>query len=101
MWPFYGRELRIRQNFRLDNDLDMIFRRDSQSANSSVLPAVSQDTYSLRNQLGYNVLDNVTLNFILDQKIFQDKSTLDGGRPLAESRDFYAIKFELGLEARF
>jgi hypothetical protein len=101
MWPFYGRELRIRQNFRLDNDFGVVYRRDSQSANTAVLPAVSTDLYSLRNQLGYNVLDNVTLNFILDQKLFQDKSTLSNGQPLAESRDYYAIKFELGLEARF
>jgi hypothetical protein len=101
MWPFYGRELRIRQNFRLDNDLGVVYTRNSQDASSGVLPAVSTDLYSLRNQLGYNVLDNVTLNFILDQRLFQDHSTLADGQPLAESRDYYAIKFELGLEARF
>ena len=101
MWPFYGRELRIRQKFRLDNDVGVVYQRNSQSANSSLLPATSTDLYSLRNQVSYNVLDNVTLNFILTQQVFQDNSTLATGQALVANRSFYSIKIEMGLEARF
>jgi hypothetical protein len=47
------------------------------------------------------VLDNVTLNFTLNQTVFKDGSTLTGGQVLADNRDYYAIKIEMGLEARF
>jgi hypothetical protein len=101
MWPFYGRELRIHQNFRLDNDFNAAFQDGKQDGNVGIPRSTSTQTYSMRNQLGYNVLDNVTLNFTLNQTVFKDGSTLTGGQVLADNRDYYAIKIEMGLEARF
>jgi hypothetical protein len=101
MWPFYGRELRIRQNFQLDNRLSALLHRDTQEVTYASPTLTSQDTYTLRNVIGYNVLDNVKINFILEQKMFQDRSKLSTGADLAENRDYYSIKFELGLEAVF
>jgi hypothetical protein len=98
VWPFNGRELRIRQNFRLDNDLWADYVRRAQKGNNATQSESGSDTYGLRNQLSYNVLDNVKLNFILEQKLYNDASSQ---KALNTSGDYYSIKFELGLEATF
>jgi hypothetical protein len=101
LWPFNGRELRIRQNFTLDNLLDATFSRSNQTVSSAALPATATDRYGMTNTIGYNVLDNVKLNFILIQEIFQDNSTLANGQAVVNDRDYYSFRFELGLEAKF
>ena len=98
MWPFYGRELRIRQDFRLDNDLSAQYRRDSQNLTTASQGATGSDLYTLTNRLGYNVLDNVKLNFTLEQKLYSD---INSQSVVNRSGDYYSIKFELGLEATF
>jgi hypothetical protein len=99
VWPFYGRELRIKQNFRLDNDLTASLRRDSQNATNNTLPDTGSDVYELVNTLGYDVLDNVKMNFSIDEKLF---NSLTAGQDLrAGSGSYYSFTLKLGLEAVF
>jgi hypothetical protein len=98
LWPFYGRELRVKQNFRLDNDFNIVMRRDKQNLTTANLPETGTDIYGLRNQIGYNVLDNVKMNFIVDQQYYHN---VQGEQAINRTGDYYQIKLELGLEATF
>ncbi len=93
-WPFNGRELVIKQSFKLDNDLFMTIRRDKQRSTRAV-PDVSTELYTLRNQLSYNLLENVSFRFLIEQKMYQDHTLIE------QVNDFYSFKLELGLEATF
>jgi hypothetical protein len=98
MWPFHGRELRIRQNFRLDNDLSLSMRREKQSISTNVLSDSGSDVYELINQLGYDVLDNVKIKLTLAQKLF---SSLNAATAVNQTGNYYSVTIKLGLEAIF
>jgi hypothetical protein len=98
MWPFHGRELRIRQNFRLDNDLTLSMRREKQSISTNVLSDSGSDVYELINQLGYDVLDNVKIKLTLAQKLF---SSLNAAAAVNQTGNYYSVTVKLGLEAIF
>jgi hypothetical protein len=97
-WPFYGHELKVKQAFRLDNDLDMQFKVGTQALSNANLPQSGSNTYILRDQLSYNVLDNVKLNFGLEQHLYQN---LYASSAINQAGNYYSFKLSLGVEATF
>lgn len=98
VWPFHGRELRIRQSFRLDNDLSLAMRREKQQVTSQALPESGSDTYTMLNQLGYDVMDNVKMKFSVEQRFF---NALNAQQAVNLGGNYYSIALKLGLEAIF
>jgi len=98
LWPFYGKELKVKQQFRLDNDLDMQFKTGSQSLSTANLPNSGNDTYSLRDQVTYNVLDNLKVNFALQQKLYNNTYA---SQAINQTGNYYSIQISLGAEATF
>jgi hypothetical protein len=99
MWPFNGRELRIKQNFRLDNRLTASLRRETQGVLLNQPTESGSDTYTLLNQVGWDLLENVKTNFTLEQKYFHD--IFATSNVANQSSDYYTIQVKLGLEATF
>jgi len=97
-WPFYGRELKVKQAFRLDNDLDLQFKSGTQTLSNATLPQSGSNTYALRNQLSYNVLDNVKINFGIEQRLYNNLYANDA---INQSGNYYSFKISLGVEATF
>lgn len=98
MWPFYGRELRIRQNFQFDNQFSVAIKHSSQSQSSNALADTGSNTYSLSNQLGYDVLDNVKMNLAVVQSYVDN---LNAAEAVNLTGSYYSVTLKLGLEAIF
>ena len=97
-WPFYGKELKVKQQFRLDNDLDMQFKSGQQHLTSANLPDSGSDLYSLRNQVTYNVLDNLKVDFAIQQKLYNNHYA---NQAINQTGNYYSIQLSLGAEATF
>lgn len=97
-WPFYGRELKVKQTFRLDNDLDMQFKTGAQTLSTANLPQTGSNTYTLRDQLSYNVLDNVKINLGIEQSLYNN---LYANNAINQAGNYYSFKLSLGVEATF
>jgi hypothetical protein len=97
-WPFYGKELKVKQVFRLDNDLNMQIKSGRQTVTNANLQGSGSKTYSLRNQLSYNVLDNVKVNFGLEQRLYNNDYANEAINQVGNQ---YTIKLSLGVEATF
>jgi hypothetical protein len=89
-WPFYGRELRLTQSFKLDNDLSLELKNETYPTFDS---DISNDTYTLYNQISYNVMQNLNVRFNLTQKWFFDHRN--------DEMNFYSIRMLLGMELLF
>jgi hypothetical protein len=97
-WPFYGKELRLKQAIRLDNDLHVTLTQSSQYGSEAVLPTTGSQLYTLINTLSYNVLDNVKINFSLEQDLLNDPYANDA---INQPAGYYELKLSLGMEATF
>ncbi len=91
-WPFNGRQLRIKQSFKLDNSLGMRLESSGQEQQINIQQTDKQ-TYTLRNAVSYNMLDNVTGSLELRQDAVRDL--------VQPSNNFYSLSFTLGLRATF
>jgi hypothetical protein len=98
VWPFYGKELKVKQQFRLDNDLDLQFKTGSQTLSTANLPNSGSNSYSLRDQVTYNVLDNLKVNFALQQKLYNNSYA---NQAINQTGNYYSIQISLGAEATF
>jgi hypothetical protein len=93
IWPFNGRELKIKQAFKLDNSLTASLSSQQQPQLIGSNTALSSQIYTLLDQVTYNILENVQGNISLENKL----SYFQGGAP----RDSYSLRLTLGLAATF
>jgi hypothetical protein len=97
-WPFNGREMKLTQAVRFDNDFHVAITQSHQDATTSTLEDTASYLYTLVNQLSYNVLDNVKVNFSLEQNYDDDPYA---SQAVNQPGGYYSLKISLGMEATF
>jgi len=97
-WPFYGREMRLTQALRFDNNLTAVLTSSNQNATEATLENTASNLYTLNNTVSYNVLDNVKANFSIEQDYMVDPYASEA---INEPGGYYSLKVSLGAEATF
>ncbi|MGH7441680.1 MAG: hypothetical protein ACREKE_03285, partial [bacterium] len=97
-WPFYGREMRLAQTVRLDNNLQATINDSYQNATSATLQSTASNLFTLTNTVAYNVLQNVQADLSLEQDYMQDPNA---AQAINQTGGYYSIKVTLGAEATF
>ena len=97
-WPFYGREMRLKQAIRFDNDFHVTINGATQDASQASLPNTGSELYTLIDQLSYNVLENVKFNLGLEENLLEDPYA---SAQINQPGGYYTIKASVGLEATF
>lgn len=92
IWPFNGRELKIKQSFELYNTLTYNFYNESRPTLTGG-GDIGSRKYEMTNRVKYNVLENVEVNFTLLNQLNQNI----GGPPT----DNYQLGFSAGVAATF
>ncbi len=88
----------MKQQFRLDNDLDLQFKTGQQSLTTANLGSSGSNTYSLcASQVTYNVLDNLKVNFAIQQKLFNNAYA---NQAINQTGNYYSIQISLGAGRR-
>jgi hypothetical protein len=91
-WPFYGRELKFTQAFRLNNDF-LAEYINNHSDMASDVTKLNTTQYTLNNSASYNVLTNLQINFMMSNIWF---TNVDQGL-----LNYYSITLKLGVVATF